>query len=58
MFRFVPACGRYRRIVSRRKRYRNVREMMLNFDANKNGKIEKGEFVNFMKYAIASKVGG
>ena len=31
---------------------------MLNFDENKNGKIEKGEFVNFMKYAIASKVGG
>jgi hypothetical protein len=34
----------------------NVKEMMLNFDENKNGKIEKAEFVNFVKYAIASKV--
>ena len=35
----------------------SVKEMMLNFDENKNGKIEKGEFVNFVKYVIASKVG-
>jgi len=34
----------------------NVKEMMMNFDENKNGKIEKAEFVNFVKYAIASKV--
>jgi len=34
----------------------SVKEMMLNFDENKNGKIEKGEFVNFVKYVIASKV--
>merc|ERR1719247_3715341 len=34
----------------------SVKEIMMNFDENKNGKIEKGEFVNFVKYAIASKI--
>jgi hypothetical protein len=34
----------------------NMKTMMMEFDENKNGKIEKDEFVNFIRFCIASEI--
>ena len=34
----------------------NVKELMMHFDENKNGKIEKGEFVKFITWCIAKEI--
>merc|ERR1719482_637540 len=34
----------------------NVKALMMNFDANKNGKIERDEFVNFVTWCIAKEI--